>query len=75
MNGGQKRIRLISPDNVDYDFGVYNSSGTLLISNYSTSTDSSIYYTFPSTTAFYIKVYPYSGSTTTENYRLIVTQA
>lgn len=69
---GSKNFRLICPDGTDYDMIVYNASGTLIGSTLSTNTDSSCNITLTSGT-YYIKIYSHRGSSSTSNYRLILT--
>lgn len=69
---GRKNFRLICPSGLDYDMRIYNSSGTIIAYSYSTSDDHSTTITLPSGT-YYIKIYSINQSSTTENYRLIIT--
>jgi bacillolysin len=69
-------VDLTVPSTVDYDVKLYNSSGTLLASgtNGTGQPERVTWYNSSSTSrVVYIKVYPYSGSSTTSPYYLKTT--
>lgn len=68
---GQKTIRFISPSGNDYDVAIYDESGTNIIGLYSMSTEQTRTYTFTEG-YYYFKIYPYTGSSATDVYRMIV---
>lgn len=68
---GATNIRFISPDGTDYDVKIYNSSGTYITGLTSSSNEQTHSYTFTAGN-YYFKIYSYSGSSTTNVYRLII---
>ncbi len=69
---GTKNFRLICPSGKDYDMEIFNSSGVSVGGCFSINEDDSYSITLTSGT-YYMKIYSYSGSSTTENYRLMIT--
>jgi hypothetical protein len=73
-SGFTMNIKMTSiPSGTDYDIKLYNSSGTqLAVSQAGSNNDESITYTPSVSDYYYIKVYSYSGSSTTDSYTLRV---
>lgn len=68
---GEKDIRFISPSGKDYDLRVYDANGNCIVGLLSTDSEQIKTYTFDSA-YYYFKIYSFSGSSTTDVYRLIV---
>ena len=66
-------VGMTGPSGTDYDLNLVNASGTVLAKSTGSTSTESMSYTATTATTVYVKVFSYSGSSTTSTYKLTIT--
>jgi hypothetical protein len=74
LSAGQTlTVGMTGPSGTDYDLNLVNASGTVLAKSTGSTSTESMSYTATTATTVYVKVFSYSGSSTTSTYKLTIT--
>ncbi|TXH47266.1 MAG: hypothetical protein E6Q92_00875 [Burkholderiaceae bacterium] len=66
-------VGMTGPSGTDYDLNLVNASGTVLAKSTGSTSTESMSYKATTATTVYVKVFSYSGSSTTSTYKLTIT--